>query len=67
MSLGFSKPAAWLVQRMASDFYLVLQMTREATPDQIHSAYRRRALQLHPDRSRGSREPSSSCKGRTRS
>lgn len=42
---------------MASDFYLVLQVIREAALDEIHSAYRHLALQLHPDRSGGSSEP----------
>ena len=42
---------------MPKDFYLVLQVTRGATADQIHSAYRRRALELHPDRSGAGSEP----------
>ena len=33
------------------DFYLVLEVARSATPKEIRSAYRRRALELHPDRS----------------
>jgi len=57
MRLGFSKPGAWLAQHMANDFYRFLQVTREATPDEIHAAYRRRALELHPDRSGGRNEP----------
>jgi molecular chaperone DnaJ len=39
------------------DFYLILQVTRTATPEQIRSAYRRRALELHPDRSGAGGEP----------
>lgn len=35
----------------------MLQVTRGATPDEIHSAYRRRALELHPDRSGAGSEP----------
>lgn len=39
------------------DFYLILQVTRGATAEEIHSAYRRRALELHPDRSGTGSEP----------
>lgn len=39
------------------DFYLILRVTRTATPEQIRSAYRRRALELHPDKSGASGEP----------
>jgi DnaJ-class molecular chaperone len=42
---------------MAKDSYLVLQVTRGATPDEIHSAYGRRALELFPDRSGAGSEP----------
>lgn len=42
---------------MAKDFYLVLQVTREASPQEIRSAYRRRALELHPDASGTGSEP----------
>jgi DnaJ-class molecular chaperone len=38
---------------MARDFYQVLQVTRGATPQQINSAYRRRASDLHPDAAGG--------------
>ena len=34
---------------MRKDYYLVLRVTPEASFDQIRSAYRRRALELHPD------------------
>jgi molecular chaperone DnaJ len=34
---------------MRKDYYLVLHIAPEATFDQIRSAYRRRALELHPD------------------
>ncbi len=34
---------------MEKDLYLILQVTRQATPEDIRSAYRRRALELHPD------------------
>lgn len=36
---------------MAKDFYLILQVKREASSDEIRAAYRRRALELHPDKS----------------
>ncbi len=39
------------------DFYVVLQVTRDATPEQIRSAYRRRAPELHPDKSGAGSEP----------
>jgi curved DNA-binding protein CbpA len=39
------------------DFYLVLQVAPSATPEEIRSAYRRRALQLHPDQSGAGSEP----------
>ena len=35
---------------MEKDFYVVLELTRDATAEQIRSAFRRRALELHPDR-----------------
>ena len=39
------------------DFYLILQVNPTATSEQIHSAYRRRALELHPDTSGADSEP----------
>jgi molecular chaperone DnaJ len=36
---------------MKKDYYLVLHLTPEATVGEIRSAYRRRALELHPDQS----------------
>jgi molecular chaperone DnaJ len=42
---------------MAKDFYFILQVRKEASPDEIRSAYRRRAQQLHPDKSGSSSEP----------
>ncbi len=41
---------------MRKDLYLVLHVTREATPEEIRSAYRRRALELHPDVAGGDSE-----------
>jgi molecular chaperone DnaJ len=34
---------------MRKNYYLILRLGPEASPDQIRSAYRRRALELHPD------------------
>lgn len=34
---------------MAKDYYVVLGLTVDATPAQIKQAYRRKALELHPD------------------
>lgn len=39
------------------DFYLVLQVPPNATPEEIRAAYRRRALKLHPDQSGAGSEP----------
>ena len=42
---------------MEKDFYVVLELTRDATAEQIRSAFRRRALELHPDRAGGGSQP----------
>ncbi|MBR9978380.1 MAG: DnaJ domain-containing protein, partial [Bacteroidetes bacterium] len=41
---------------MKRDYYEVLGVTREAGGDEIKSAYRKLAMQYHPDRNPGSRE-----------
>jgi molecular chaperone DnaJ len=43
--------------RMARDYYLILGVGCDATPDQIKSAYRREAKKLHPDHSGEGSEP----------
>jgi DnaJ-class molecular chaperone len=42
---------------MQKDLYVILRVTPEATPDDIRSAYRRLAMELHPDRSGVDSEP----------
>ena len=35
---------------ITEDYYLILQVQQNATPEQIAKSYRRLALKLHPDR-----------------
>jgi DnaJ-class molecular chaperone len=42
---------------MARDYYLILGVGSDATPEQIRSAYRREAKRLHPDHSGEGSEP----------
>lgn len=42
---------------MIKNYYIILEVTRDASPDEIKSAYRRKAKELHPDRYGENREP----------
>jgi molecular chaperone DnaJ len=42
---------------MAKDYYLILGLASTAGPEEVRAAYRRRALELHPDQSGGASGP----------
>lgn len=42
---------------MAKSYFAVLEITSNATPDEVHSAYRRLAKEFHPDHYRGGSKP----------
>ncbi|THH30726.1 hypothetical protein EUX98_g3469 [Antrodiella citrinella] len=41
---------------MATDLYEILRLDRNASPEEIRKAYRKRAMATHPDRIQGARE-----------
>lgn len=41
---------------MAKNYFAILEVTSSATPDEVHSAYRRLAKEFHPDHYEGSSE-----------
>jgi DnaJ-class molecular chaperone len=53
---GAERVILWAMARYDRDYYRILSVHLEATEDEIRRAYRRLALQWHPDRNPGSAE-----------
>ena len=41
---------------MKSDYYALLGIPKDATPDAIKKAYRKLAMEFHPDRNQGNKD-----------
>lgn len=41
---------------MEFEYYSLLEISRDANPDEIKKAYRKKAMELHPDRHGGDKE-----------
>ncbi len=50
-----------------ADFYTTLGVPREASADEIKKAYRKRAMECHPDRNPGDKQSEARIQGRQRS